>query len=131
MFTFVDRCNPGPTEPFLSQARRECRRSGTEPSCVDSRIKPWTAAAHSNKTKVNKEQDVTQAIFIKGEGMATTRLIAAAFVEGKAGYFHGHSDIIDYKEPQRKPIWNSWYGMSRPPGPLMRVPFYPTSMAKP
>ena len=58
VYFVVDRCNPGLTDLFLSQARRECTPvQEQKPSVRDSLNKnAGQQAAHSNKTKVNKEQ---------------------------------------------------------------------------
>ena len=58
VYFVVDRCNPGLTDLFLSQARRECTPvQEQKPSVRDSLNKnAGQQVAHSNKTKVNKEQ---------------------------------------------------------------------------
>ena len=54
----VDRCNPGLTDLFLAQARRECVQAQEQkPSVRDSLNKSaGQQAAHSDKPKTKKEQ---------------------------------------------------------------------------
>ena len=54
----VDRCNPGLTDLFLSQARRECAPAQEQkPSVRDSLNKNAGQQAHSDRTKAKKEPE--------------------------------------------------------------------------
>jgi hypothetical protein len=59
VYFIVDRCNPGLTDLFLAQARRECVQTREQkPSVRDSLNKSvGQQAAHSDRSKMKKEQE--------------------------------------------------------------------------
>ena len=59
IYFIVDRCNPGLTDLFLAQARRECAQlQDQKPSVRDSLNKgTGQQAAYSDKPKMKKEQE--------------------------------------------------------------------------